>query len=180
MGSEMCIRDRLNTLDSRLNSLTTLDLCDLRSRDAAALLGLLETNSSSGAIQLNAAITSPLAASASLSTQTSGVQTALNALGGVSCVLLPGSPLCTALTSASTTLNTTITGAGGTTVNLTDVKDKLTTLNADLAGATANTTHNTKRVTVAVTIDKSRAGLTPSTVVYLSTIVTDPNDGLLG
>ncbi len=170
------VENQLNTLGTKLDSLTTLDLCDLNLDAAQALFSILDTNPSTGTLEVKGAISSPFSASADLAVQTASVASALDALGGLSCVLLPGSSLCTALSSASNTLKSTITN--GTTVDLTDLKGKLSTLDTALDG-TANTTHNSKRVTVAVTIDKARGDITPQNVTYLSTIVTNPDDGLV-
>ena len=93
--------------------------------------------------------------------------------------LLRASPLCTPYSNLNTSANTLTSAIGGSA----GIYASTTTLNTDLANlaalSTSNTTHNSKRVTVAVTIDKARGDLTPQNVTYLSTIVTNPDDGLV-
>ena len=182
-------RTTVTSLSSSLAGLTTLDLCDLRYSQFKSLTAVTEVNSS-GSLQLDSSITTPLgttSTSGTLGTQVEAVRAGLQSfkslLGSLTLLTCPNpllASLCTAYTNlnnVSQTLSNSIGGSAG-------IYATTNTLRTDLANlsslSSSNTTHNTKRVTVAVTIDRSRTDITPAKVVYLSTIVIDPNEGLLG
>ena len=183
-------RTTLNSLNSSLSGLTSLDLCDIRLAQFKSLTAVTQVDGS-GNLQLDSSITTPLgttSSSGTLGTNIAAVQSALSSFKGalgilttLTCpnALLPA--LCgyyNTLNTVSQTLSTSIGGAAGIYANTNTLRTDLANL-ASLSAA--NTTHNTKRVTVAVTIDRgSREDLTPANVVYLSSVVVDPNEGLLG
>lgn len=179
----------VDNLSSSLSGLTSLDVCDLRLAQFKSLKAVTEVDSS-GTLQLDSSITTPLGTASSggtLGTRVESVRAALQSfkslLGSLTVLVCPNvllPDLCTAydnLNSVAQTLSGTIGGSAGvyaTTDTLRTDLQNLTSL------GTANTTHNTKRVTVAVTIDKAREDMTPDNVVYLESVVIDPNEGLVG
>ncbi len=173
LGLIAALQDKITTLQATLDGLSTADLCDLKLSQLTNLFKVLETNDS-GALQVKASITAPIEADAALETQTAAVQSVLAPLASVSCLLPLAKPLC----DASNSLIGTIGGSTGAYVSLSDLNSNLAALNTSMAG-TQNTTHNTKRVTVIVTVDRARSDQTPANPVYLSTIVIDPEDGLV-
>ncbi len=179
-------QSQLNSLSTTLSGLTSLDLCDLKLSQFKSLTSITDFNSS-GSLTLSSGLTTQLGdTSGTLSVDLSDLQTKLNAfktlLGALSTLTCPNAllpSLCTAYNNLNTSSNTLTSAIGGSA----GIYASTTTLNTDLANlaalSTANTTHNSKRVTVAVTIDKARGDLTPQNVTYLSTIVTNPDDGLV-
>ncbi len=83
-------------------------------------------------------------------------------------------------------LLTALDGTGPTTPTdaleaLTATLDELPAIDTDLLDGDAFSNRNTKRVSVAVTIDSiAREDITPKNPVWLSSVITDPRDGLLG
>ncbi len=84
-------------------------------------------------------------------------------------------PLLAALDGSGPTTPSEALGA------LTATLDDLPAIDADLLDGDAFPNRNTKRVSVAVTIDSiAREDITPKNPVWLSSVITDPRDGLLG
>ncbi len=178
-------QSQLDSLSSTLSGLTSLDLCDLKLSQFKSLTSITDFDSS-GSLTLSSGLTTQLGdTGGTLSVDLTDLQSKLNAfkaaIGNLTSVLCPlaGSLICTPYNNLNASANTLTSAIGGSA----GIYASTTTLNTDLANlaalSTANTTHNSKRVTVAVTIDKARGDLTPQNVTYLSTIVTNPDDGLV-
>lgn len=82
---------------------------------------------------------------------------------------------------ALTTLLGGVTDTLGNPTSLVSLATGLTTSLTDLVAflAAPDTTHNTKRVTVAVQLLNPSGGHGPKAPVWMSTVITDPEDGLL-
>ena len=123
-----------------------------------------------------------------LSTNSNSVQvelTAAAALGGIpglSAVLTIDSNLAADNTSIQASMSSSgglsSSAIGAVHNSLTNLKDVLNCVN-DLAGCSLTGTHVTKRISVAVVLDATRAGVGPQKAVWMSSLVTDPSDGLL-
>jgi phosphotransacetylase len=78
--------------------------------------------------------------------------------------------------SSSGGLSSSVIGAVHT--SLTNLRNVLNCVN-NIGGCTLTGTHVVKRISVAVVLDPTRAGVGPRKAIWMSSLVTDPSDGLL-
>jgi Tfp pilus assembly protein PilV len=178
----------LDAVDAVLDPVTgrltdTLDLCDIPSGTVPSLadvsvvvatlqaLGPVLTTVSSTTTHVGAIVTNL----ASLN-----LFGLLGAVVQAPVILVDVAKLVTAR-STITTLLGGLTDTLGHPTQLTTLATDLTSSLTKLAGllAAPDTTHNSKRLTVAVQLLDAGDGWGPSRPIWLSTVVTDPEDGLL-
>lgn len=160
----------IDELDSLIASLAGIevDVCDLTQEAVDAIGGLVDPTDLGGF---------------DASAEVLGVTAGVSAEAGFSVPLLaslvcnplipvPGYP---AFCNDSNDLQTEINN-GGLSATVTGVDADAANLAASLGN---DTTHNTKRVTVGVVIDTPRSDITPQNVVWVSEVVSDPDEGLL-
>jgi prepilin-type N-terminal cleavage/methylation domain-containing protein len=159
-----------------------IDLCDLEPADLAGLQDLLSVNSS-----LLSSLTSKLV---TVNSTLSALKGPLNTLSGyvndpvygtLVCGLLPTPNICGTVSSlVGPALNALVPSSGSPPKTIAgNVNTILADIDLDISGLNKDTTHNTKRITVAVTVDTGRDDITPANTIWLSSVVTDPDAGLI-
>lgn len=163
-----------------------IDLCDVEPADLAGLQTVLEANS--------AEIATLAADLAELAVVLTGAYGPMQEVLAIVDALLPGQNACGPIldpndacgqfTSAvQAALHILDPGTGQGEPPSTVLGRVNTTLaliaGADFSGLDRDTTHNTKRITVAISVDTPGADVTPNNQVWLSTVATDPEAGLV-